>query len=1053
MPFTPSQRNLPASAVPSQSKVVWEKFSHWSEFQNRLYHYGTFPTDFLWGVMSSAYQIEGGWNADGKGASIWDTFTQKIPTSIPESATGNVACDSYNKLDQDLSLIKELGVKSYRFSLSWSRIFPTGTTVSNAKGVAYYNRLIDGLLSQGVTPVVTLYHWDLPQALQNMGGWENTIMIDHFNNYADFCFKTFGDRVKFWITFNDPFTITWKGYGSGEVPPNLKVNPGVVPYKVAHTLILAHAKVYHTYANYRPTQQGLVSVALNADWYEPLDVNVPRELEAADRAMQFRLGWFAHPIFKNGDYPEAMKFHVGNKSDLQRLKESRLPVFTEQEKNSIRGTADVFFLNHHTTRIAKYSTQPLSPHSYRNDWDVLEQEMTDFPQTDVKGMRAVAVGLRRLLGWIREEYGNPEVYVTDNGVATDRTKSLDDMDRVFFLKTYINEALKAQSVDGVRLRGFLGAPLMDSFEWLQGYTMGCGLYQVDFTQPERPRTQKYSAQIYRTIVAQNGFPAGPDELPLHGHFRDDMMWSTATASYQIEGGWRADGKGLSIWDTFAHTPLRVSDDDTGDLACDSYRRFEEDVRMLKELGVGYYRFSIAWSRVLPDGTTAHINEPGLLYYERLVDALLQAGIQPQVTLYHWDLPQALQDVGGWENVSVVDRFREYADLMFTRLGPKVKRWITINEPYIVANVGHGYGAAAPGISFRPGTLPYIVGHHLIKAHAEAWHLYNDRYRASQKGQISITLNSDWAEPRNPGKQEDIDAARRVVEFQLGWFAHPIFVGDYNDMMKSIIGNRSLAAGLPKSRLPEFSPDEVKRIKGTHDYFGFNHYTTKLAYPLAYGNLQHYDADRGTGSVVDRVWLDSGSGWLKVTPFGFRRILNFIKNNYGNPPIIVTENGVSQRQVELNDVLRQHYYTEYINQALKAYVLDGVDIRGYTAWSLMDNLEWATGFAEQFGLYFVNRSDPGLKRTPKVSVQTYSGIIRCNGFPDPNSGHPCLQPQVGPVATTVPGQTVAPPTAQLSFLGMSLSKEEAEVGLNTTFALVVVMGVAALVGGVGFFMAR
>uniref|UniRef100_A0A3Q3RE81 Lactase n=1 Tax=Monopterus albus TaxID=43700 RepID=A0A3Q3RE81_MONAL len=449
----------------------------------------------------------------------------------------------------------------------------------------------------------------------------------------------------------------------------------------------------------------------------------------------------------------------------------------------------------------------------------------------------------------------------------------------------------------------------------------------------------------------------------HFYFRKDFIWSVSTASYQIEGGWRADGKGLSIWDKFAHTPLKVFNDDNGDIACDSYNKIEEDVAILKQLKVTHYRFSISWSRVLPDGTTKHINEAGINYYHRLVDALLAANIEPHVTLYHWDLPQALQDTGGWENEAIVFKFRDYADLIFSRFGHKVKFWITINEPYNVANIGHGYGTAAPGI-LRPGTLPYIVGHHLIKAHAEAWHLYNDTYRASQKGIISITINSDWTEPRNPYKQEDIDAARRVLQFYIGWFAHPIFNGDYNDIMKTVIRERSLAAGLPKSRLPEFSLEEIKRIKGTYDYFGFNHYTTVLTSPVNYGKLQ------GAGLIADRTWLDSGSSWLKVSPFGFRKILNFIKKEYGNPPIIITENGISERgPFNLNDIHRSYYYEKYINQMLKAYLLDDVDIRGFTAWTLMDNLEWATGFEERFGLFYVNRSDPNLPRVRYVPYRS------------------------------------------------------------------------------------
>uniref|UniRef100_UPI0037E7575E lactase/phlorizin hydrolase-like n=1 Tax=Semicossyphus pulcher TaxID=241346 RepID=UPI0037E7575E len=1047
--MTPTYRltsSSSSSEVPSKSKLVWEKFSQQSNFKTKMYRYGTFPRGFSWGVSSSAYQIEGGWNADEKGPSIWDTFTHK-PGSIPANANGDVACDSYHRLEEDLYMLRALRVNSYRFSMSWSRIFPDGHRTSlNQKGVDYYNRLIDDLLAYNITPMVTLYHWDLPQALQNVGGWDNADMINIFNEFCDFCFATFGDRVKFWMTFNQPHTIAWSGYGLGQMPPNVK-NPGTAPYRVAHNLIKAHAKAYHTYDDkYRKTQGGLVSIALNADWVEPKDVNVPREVVAADRALQFQLGWFAHPIFKNGDYPDAMKWQVGNKSELQGLSETRLPAFTEQEKSLIKGTADMFCVNHYTTKIASHATLRLTPQSYEYDRDLSEAEEGDSPTTAISKQRAVSWGLRRLLNWIKEEYGDPEIYITENGVATESKITWDDTARVFYFKTYINEAFKAYDLDGVKVKGYIATSLMDSFEWLNGYQVGFGLHHVDFTNPNRPRTPKYSAHFYYQVIKDNGFPKPQEENYLFGHFRKGFIWSTATASYQIEGGWRADGKGLSIWDKFAHTPLRVFSDDNGDIACDSYHKVEEDVAILKQLKVTHYRFSISWPRVLPDGTTKHINEAGLNYYHRLVDALLAANIQPHITLYHWDLPQALQDIKGWENDTIVVKFRDYADLIFSRLGHKVKFWITINEPYNIANVGHGYGAAAPGISFRPGTLPYIVGHNLLKAHAEAWHLYNDKYRATQKGIISITINSDWSEPRNPYKQEDIDAARRVVQFYIGWFAHPVFNGDYSNMMKTIIRERSLAAGLPKSRLPEFTPEEIKRIKGTYDYFGFNHYTTVLAFPVEYGNLQHYDADRGAGTIADRTWLDSGSSWLKVSPFGFRKILNFIKEEYGNPPIIITENGISERgAIDLDDFHRSYYYDQYINQVLKAYLLDNVDIRGYTAWSLMDNLEWATGFSERFGLFYVNHSDPNLPRVAKTSVARYSTIIKCNGFP--SGPHECLSPD--PEATSAP----LPTDGTVIFLGMELSTSEAVTGLNTTFALLIVVAFGAICSTFCFCKAR
>ncbi|NWW53881.1 LPH hydrolase, partial [Pedionomus torquatus] len=1034
LPTSSKLPNLPASEVPSKAKVVWHKFSSQTDFERDTYFYGTFPEDFTWGVSSAAYQIEGGWDADGKGPSIWDNFTH-VPGNIKNNDTGDIACDSYNKLEEDIYLLRALGVKNYRFSLSWPRIFPNGRNSSiNSHGVDYYNRLIDGLVANNITPVVTLYHWDLPQALQDIGGWESSALIDLFDSFADFCFQTFGDRVKFWITFNEPQVIAWFGYGTGELPPNVK-DPGSAPYKVAHILLKAHARVFHTYDDkYRASQRGVIALCPNIEWVEPKTPSDPRDIEAADRYLQFLVGWFAHPIFKNGDYPEVMKWKVGNRSELQNLPSSRLPVFTAEEREYIKGTADVFYFNTYTSKIVTHSTTQLRPTSYQYDQEVLTKVDSSWPSSAVAEHRAVAWGLRRLLNWIKEEYGNPPIYILENGVGLKTKSSIDDNTRIFYYKTYINEALKAYKLDGVNLKGYNAWSFMDNFEWLNGYDPTFGLHQVDFDNPNRPRTPKRSAVYYAEIIHNNGIPLPKEDEFLYGEFPKNFLWSVATAAYQIEGGWRADGKGLSIWDKFSHTPLKISNDDTGDVACDSYHKIEEDVEMLKNLKVSHYRFSISWSRILPDGTTRYINEMGLKYYERLIDALLAANIMPQVTLYHWDLPQALQDVGGWENDTIVQRFKEYAELLFQRLGDKVKFWITLNEPYNAAYCGYGVGTAAPGISVRPGRAPYVVGHNLIKAHAEAWHLYNETYRAKQGGLISITINSDWAEPRNPHNHEDVEAARRYLQFFLGWFAHPIFKnGDYNEVMKKRIRERSLAQGLQQSRLPEFTESEKQRIKGTYDYFGLNHYTTVLAYNLNYpAGVLSYDSDRGVATVSDRSWLNSGSLWLKVTPFGFRKILRWIKEEYNDPPIYVTENGVSERgALDLNDTWRTHYYRSYVNEALKAVVLDGVDLRGYTAWTLMDNFEWAVGFDERFGFYHVNFTDPDLPRRPKASARFYSQIINCNGFPDPATGpHPCLEPE--PEVT--PTGTAPAPADSVSFLGLELTSQSAETALYVHFAL-------------------
>ncbi|KFO22731.1 Lactase-phlorizin hydrolase [Fukomys damarensis] len=305
---------------------------------------------------------------------------------------------------------------------------------------------------------------------------------------------------------------------------------------------------------------------------------------------------------------------------------------------------------------------------------------------------------------------------------------------------------------------------MDNFAWLHGYTVKFGLYHVDFEDVDRTRTARASASYYTEVITNNAMLMPKEDEFLYGEFPKGFIWSAVSAAYQIEGAWRADGKGLCIWDTYCLTPIRIENDDTGDVACDSYHKIAEDGDALQNLCVSHYRFSISWTRIFPDGTNEYINELGPNYYVQLIDALLAANIKPQA-------------------------------------GGQVKFWITLNEAFVVAFHGYGTGMAAPGISSRPGAALYTAGHNLIKAHVEAWHLYNNVYRASQGGMISITISNDWAEPRDLSNQDDVEAARRYVQFMGGWFAHPIFKnGDYPDVMKTRIRDRSLAAGLNESRI-------------------------------------------------------------------------------------------------------------------------------------------------------------------------------------------------------------------------------------------------------------
>lgn len=491
-----------------------------------------------------------------------------------------------------------------------------------------------------------------------------------------------------------------------------------------------------------------------------------------------------------------------------------------------------------------------------------------------------------------------------------------------------------------------------------------------------------------------GSDSPEDGIPLVDDTDDEFLWDTfptgfrwgaATAAYQIEGAWNEDGKGPSIWDTFCHGGGRIRQNATGDVACDSYHLYAQDIANLKTLGVNFYRFSLSWSRLLPDGSISNVNQAGIDYYNNVIDGLLAEGIEPMVTLYHWDLPQALEDMGGWLNPFVVNYFNDYARFSFQRFGDRVKYWITLNEPWIVSWCGYGIGSHAPGLHI-PDTGGYDTAHNLIMSHASAWHTYDNEFRATQNGRISITLSSDWYEPYNSSKTEDIAAVDRAIEFKLGWFAHPIYVdGDYPQVMKDYVGRKSQMEGRNTSRLPEFSPADKIRIRGTHDFFALNHYTTYLAEDHDHGTTwPSWEFDRDIRTHIDRSWPTSGSVWLFEVPHGMRRILNWVKDHYNNPEILITENGVSDDrdyvQGSLDDQQRIRYLTNYTNNMLKAVKLDGVNVTAYTCWSTMDNFEWADGYEVTFGLHQVNFTDPARTRTPKASASFYNQLIRDNGWP-------------------------------------------------------------------------
>ena len=439
-------------------------------------------------------------------------------------------------------------------------------------------------------------------------------------------------------------------------------------------------------------------------------------------------------------------------------------------------------------------------------------------------------------------------------------------------------------------------------------------------------------------------------------FPKNFLWGCATSAYQVEGSPLADGAGPSIWHRFAHTPGRIANGDTGDVACDHYRRFQDDVELMHSLQLGAYRFSISWSRVLPQGT-GRINPAGLGFYERLVDSLLARGIQPMATLYHWDLPAALDDRGGWLNPDVAKWFAEYADVVFRKLDDRVKLWTTLNEPWVAMNDGYLLGIHAPG--HRSAFEATIVAHHLMMAHGTAV----QAYRATGRNQIGLVVN---IEPKYPASQDEADVAatRRADAYMNRQFLEPALRGTYPEELPGIFAQ----AWTPRSA------SDLATIHQPLDYIGVNYNTRSVvradatAWPL-----------RTTGVRQDSR-LHTETGW-EVFPQGLTDTLLWIKNRYGNPPVYITENGAAFADPPsvaghvLEDPLRVDYLREHL-RAVHAAIEQGADVRGYLAWSLFDNLEWAYGFSKRFGLVHVDYQT--LKRTPKTSAHFYSRVIASNG---------------------------------------------------------------------------
>jgi beta-glucosidase len=434
-------------------------------------------------------------------------------------------------------------------------------------------------------------------------------------------------------------------------------------------------------------------------------------------------------------------------------------------------------------------------------------------------------------------------------------------------------------------------------------------------------------------------------------FPAQFVWGASTAAYQIEGAWNEDGRGESIWDRFCHTPGKIENGDTGDVACDHYHRWPEDIELMKRLGLKAYRFSIAWPRIFPQGRGS-INRAGIDFYSRLVDALLAAGIEPTLTLYHWDLPQALDDAGGWPARDTVYAFADYAETMVKYLGDRVRNWSTFNEPWCVSFLSYQLGVQAPGL--RNEKLAVQVAHNLLVAHGLAL----QSMRAVNAGiKAGIVLNL-WS----PESVEDSPASRMLIERawqrDLGWFLDPLLHAEY-----------PLLAWQDRAHVaPQMQPGDMKLVAQPLDWLGINNYNRLLF------DEHGQRVQRVPGSEYTEM------GWEVHGP-GLYRLLTTLQQRYPLPPLYIIENGAAFKDVltpagRVHDPRRISYLRDYITAVHEA-VQAGVDVRGYFVWSLLDNFEWAYGYSKRFGLIYVDYQTQ--RRVIKDSGHWYAHVIAQNGI--------------------------------------------------------------------------
>lgn len=481
--------------------------------------------------------------------------------------------------------------------------------------------------------------------------------------------------------------------------------------------------------------------------------------------------------------------------------------------------------------------------------------------------------------------------------------------------------------------------------------------------------------IYKSDdLLQYDFP--PYQIELANALTNDSFpsvfnFGVSTSAYQTEGAWNEDGKIESVWDRMTHElPHLIADKSNADVSTDSYHNYKKDIRLAKDLGSKMYKISLSWPRILSESTYLRVNSKGIQYYKNVIDEIIANGMIPMVTLFYWDLPYSLQQLGGLANPLIINFLVEYAMVAFGAFGDKVKYWITINEPLRLCQYGYGSDLLIPALN-QSGKVDYICGHNLLLAHSEIYNLYQKRYRPVQGGRIGIVLDLRWFEPENPKSMQDNLAAERAFQWWNGWFLNPLFGenGDYPEIMKVMINESSAAQGYLYSRLPVFEWYDIQRIKQSADFLGIFYESATLVRAVKQNSSEMYFWDDAQVETVSDDW--PGGSYVKNTPWALAKLLKRIDLYYELPPIVITENGYID-DGKIQDTARCTYHHDHLSILLDS-MKKGIDVRGYLVRSFFDSFEWMLGYTAKSGIYSVNFTDVERTRRPRLSALVINDV--------------------------------------------------------------------------------